>query len=90
MPERGNVRPALTLRVDLGRRGALGPGKINLLEAIRAGEAFAADRVRQGLREVLDCLPSPVNRVGNRRVREQVADSPQSFEPFKHKAPLRS
>ena len=44
-PERGHGRPALTLRVDLGSRGALGPGKIRLLEAIEAeGSITAAGR----------------------------------------------
>lgn len=37
--------PALTIRVDLGRQGALGPGKVALLERIRAhGSISAAGR----------------------------------------------
>ena len=49
VPERGNVRPALTLRVDLGRRGALGPGKINLLEAIDTEGSITAAGKKLGM-----------------------------------------
>jgi molybdate transport system regulatory protein len=48
-PKRGDVRPALTLRVDLGRRGALGPGKISLLEAIDAEGSITAAGKKLGM-----------------------------------------
>lgn len=45
-PSRGNERASLTLRVDLGDYGALGPGKIRLLEAIGSeGSISGAGRV---------------------------------------------
>lgn len=44
-PTRGNERAQLTLRIDFGAYGALGPGKIKLLEQIdRFGSISAAGR----------------------------------------------
>ena len=48
-PERGEKRPALTLRVDLGNRGALGPGKISLLEAIGTEGSITAAGKKLGM-----------------------------------------
>jgi molybdate transport system regulatory protein len=46
VPSRGHDRASLTLRVDLGAYGALGPGKIKLLECIdHEGSISAAGRV---------------------------------------------
>jgi molybdate transport system regulatory protein len=44
-PQRGRRGPALTFRVDFGKRGALGPGKVRLLEAIgREGSITSAGK----------------------------------------------
>lgn len=44
-PSRGGERAQLTLRIDFGAHGALGPGKIKLLEQIdRHGSISAAGR----------------------------------------------
>lgn len=44
-PARGEGDPRLTLRIDFGAHGALGPGKIRLLEEIgRVGSISAAGR----------------------------------------------
>ena len=48
-PERGKNRPALTLRVDMGNRGALGPGKISLLEAIGTEGSITAAGKKLGM-----------------------------------------
>ena len=46
LPSRGNERASLTLRVDLGAYGALGPGKIRLLESIESeGSISGAGRI---------------------------------------------
>ena len=46
VPSRGHERASLTLRVDLGAYGALGPGKIKLLESIaREGSISGAGRI---------------------------------------------
>ena len=46
LPSRGHERASLTLRVDLGAYGALGPGKIRLLESIASeGSISGAGRV---------------------------------------------
>lgn len=44
-PKRGEAQPVLTLRVDFGEAGALGPGKVRLLELIaEQGSISAAGR----------------------------------------------
>ena len=49
VPMRGNDRPALTLRIDLGDRGAIGPGKISLLEAIDSEGSITAAGKKIGM-----------------------------------------
>jgi molybdate transport system regulatory protein len=41
-PARGAAEPSLTLRVDFGEQGAIGPGKIRLLELIDEKGSIAA------------------------------------------------